>query len=153
MLFVRSPRSLSPAYKAGGAYDDIDDYSPVVSDIEDQNEDDIDSKVKSKRKDDLDNCDILQRILKEQSSSKCELEEGDNSDQGEHDEAEEVKESKYFAWLKFQTTKLNFFSICRERDRTKVIGHIRKEESGEIGTKHFMQCIVSLKTIVNKRIM
>lgn len=86
---------MSPAYQAGGAYDDIDDYSPVVSDIEDQNDDDADAKVKSKRKDDLDkdNCDILQRILNEQSSSKCELEEGNNSDQGEHDDNDEPKES------------------------------------------------------------
>lgn len=91
----RSPRSLSPANQVDKAYDDIDDYSPVVSDIEDQNDDETDSKVKSKRKDDLDkdNNDILQRILNEQSASKCELEEENVSDQGEHDEADEAKES------------------------------------------------------------
>lgn len=81
----------------GNAYDDIDDYSPVVSDIEDQNDDEADSKVKSKRKDDMDkdNNDILQRILNEQSTSKCELEQENVSDQGEHDEADEAKESMY----------------------------------------------------------
>lgn len=79
----------------GNAYDDIEDYSPVVSDIEDQNDDEADSKVKIKRKDDLDkdNNDILQRILNEQSTSKCELEEENVSDQGEHYDADEVKES------------------------------------------------------------
>lgn len=91
-LSFRSPRSLSPAHQTDG-YDDIDDYSPVVSDIEDPNDDEMDSKAKSKRKDDLDNNDILQKILNEQSSSKCELEEGNVSDQGEHDEADETKES------------------------------------------------------------
>ncbi|XP_031631636.1 uncharacterized protein LOC116345956 [Contarinia nasturtii] len=89
-----SPRSSSPAYQTGDNYDDIDDYSPVVSDIEDQNDDDMDSKVKSKRKDDVDNNDVLQRILNEQSSSKCELEEGNLSDQGEHDDADDIKEKK-----------------------------------------------------------
>lgn len=71
------------------------DYSPDVSDFEDQNEDDLDSKTKPKRKDDSekDNCDILQRILDEQSASKCELEQGNNSDQGEHDDADDTKES------------------------------------------------------------
>lgn len=69
----------------------------MVSDIEDQNDDDIDSKAKSKRKDDLDkdNNDILQKILNEQSASKCELEEENVSDQGEHDDADELKESMY----------------------------------------------------------
>lgn len=69
----------------------------MVSDIEDQNDDETDSKVKTKRKDDLDkdNNDILQRILNEQSTSKCELEQGNVSDQGEHDEADEAKESMY----------------------------------------------------------
>lgn len=88
---------MSPSNQTGNAYDDIDDYSPVVSDIEDQNDDETDSKVKTKRKDDLDkdNNDILQRILNEQSTSKCELEQGNVSDQGEHDEADDAKESKY----------------------------------------------------------
>lgn len=91
---IRSPRSLSP-YHSSGAYDDIADYSPDVSDFEDHNEDDLDSKTKPKRKDDSekDNCDILQRILDEQSASKCELEQGNNSDQGEHDDADDTKES------------------------------------------------------------
>lgn len=94
-LLIRSPRSLSPAHHVGGCYDDIDDYSPVVSDIEDQNDEDSDLKVKSKRKDDLDkdNNDILQKILNEQSTSKCELEEENGSDQGEHDDIDEIKES------------------------------------------------------------
>lgn len=84
---IRSPRSLSPAHQIDGDYDDIDDYSPVVSDIEDPNDDELDDKkIKSKRKDDLDNNDILQKILNEQSASKCELEEENLSDQGEHDE-------------------------------------------------------------------
>lgn len=69
----------------------------MVSDIEDQNDDETDSKLKSKRKDDLekdkDNNDILQRILNEQSASMCELEEKNGSDQGEHDDADENKES------------------------------------------------------------
>lgn len=91
----RSPRSLSPANQVGGSYDDIDDYSPVVSDIEDQNDDEMDNKAKSKRKDDLDkdNIDILQKILNEQSASKCELEDENVSDQGEHDDADDVKDS------------------------------------------------------------
>lgn len=70
----------------------------MVSDIEDQNDDDaIDSKAKSRRKDDMDkdNNDILQKILDEQSTSKCELEEGNNSDQGEHDDTDEIKESMF----------------------------------------------------------
>lgn len=86
---------MSPAYQSIDKYDDIDDYSPVVSDIEDQNDDDTDPKVKLKRKDDLDNNDILQKILNEQSASKCELEEGNVSDQGEHDDADEIKESTF----------------------------------------------------------
>lgn len=91
---IRSPRSLSPAHQTDG-YDDIDDYSPVVSDIEDPNDDEMDSKSKSKRKDDLDkdNNDILQKILNEQSASKCELEDENVSDQGDHDDADEIKES------------------------------------------------------------
>lgn len=101
LFSIRSPRCLSPANQAGGYYDDIDDYSPVVSDIEDQNEDDIDSKIKSKRKDDMekDNNDILQKILNEQSASKCELEEENVSDQGEHDDADELKESKCLNYM------------------------------------------------------
>lgn len=95
MFIIRSPRSLSPAHQTDGFYDDIDDYSPVVSDIEDPNDDELDSKAKSKRKDDLDkdNNDILQKILNEQSASKCELEEENVSDQGDHDDADETKES------------------------------------------------------------
>lgn len=87
-MLCRSPRSSSPAYQMDGYYDDIDDYSPVVSDIEDPNDDEMDSKAKSKRKEELDkdNNDILQKILNEQSASKCELEEENLSDQGEHDE-------------------------------------------------------------------
>lgn len=67
----------------------------MVSDIEDPNDDELDSKAKSKRKDDLDkdNNDILQKILNEQSASKCELEEENVSDQGDHDDADETKES------------------------------------------------------------
>lgn len=86
----------SPSHYAKGSYDDIDDYSPVVSDIEDQNDEDTDFKVKLKRKDDLDkdNNDILQKILNEQSTSKCELEEENGSDQGEHDD--EIKESRSY---------------------------------------------------------
>lgn len=96
IFFFRSPRSLSPANQVDNVYDDMDDYSPVVSDIEDQNDDD-DAKVKLKRKDDLDkdNNDILQKILNEQSTSKCELEEENVSDQGEHDDVDEAKESTY----------------------------------------------------------
>lgn len=98
LIFIdfRSPRSLSPANQAGSCYDDIDDYSPVVSDIEDQNDDDMDCKAKTKRKDDLDkdNNDILQKILNEQSASKCELEEENVSDQGDHDDIDDIKDSK-----------------------------------------------------------
>lgn len=91
-LSIRSPRSLSPAYQTDGYYDDIDDYSPVVSDIDDPNDDET---TKSKRKDELDkdNNDILQKILNEQSASKCELEDENVSDQGEHDDADDSKES------------------------------------------------------------
>lgn len=55
----------------------------------------MDSKAKSKRNNEIDrdNNDILQKILNEQSASKCELEEENVSDQGEHDDAEDVKES------------------------------------------------------------
>lgn len=90
-----SPRSLSPANRDCN-YDDFDDYSPVVSDIEDQNEDDPkNNKIKRTPKDEMDkdNSDILQQILNEQSASKCELEEENVSDQ-EHDEVEDIKESK-----------------------------------------------------------
>lgn len=95
ILLFRSPRSLSPAHQTDGYFDDIDDYSPVVSDIEDANDDEMDAKAKSKRKDDLDkdNNDILQKILNEQSASKCELEDENVSDQGDHDDADEPKES------------------------------------------------------------
>lgn len=91
----RSPRSLSPAHQTDGYSDDIDDYSPVVSDIEDPNDDESDANAKSNRKDDLDkdNIDILQKILNEQSASKCELEEENVSDQGENDDQDELKES------------------------------------------------------------
>lgn len=84
----------------------MEDYSPVVSDIEDQNEDDADSKSsssKSKRlnKDDIDkdSTDILQRILNEQSASKCELEEGNLSDETvELNEGDETtKESRFYS--------------------------------------------------------
>lgn len=90
-----SPRSLSPANR-DCVYDDFDDYSPVVSDIEDQNEDDPkNNKIKRTPKDEMDkdNLDILQQILNEQSASKCELEEENVSDQ-EHDEVEDIKESE-----------------------------------------------------------
>lgn len=90
-----SPRSLSPANR-DCAYDDFDDYSPVVSDIEDQNEDDPKSnKIKRTPKDEMDkdNSDILQQILNEQSALKCELEEENVSDQ-DHDEIEAIKESE-----------------------------------------------------------
>lgn len=92
-----SPRCLSPANQGDCVYDDFDDYSPVVSDIEDQNEDDSkSSKTKRSTKDEMDkdNNDILQKILNEQSASKCELEEENVSDQ-EHDDTEELKESMY----------------------------------------------------------
>lgn len=86
-------------------YDDMDDYSPVVSDIEDQNDDDGDSKsstTKSKRstKEELekDSTDLLQRILNEQSEmmSKCELDDGNLSEETvELNEVDETaKESK-----------------------------------------------------------
>lgn len=48
--FFRSPRSLSPSNQVSDTFDDIDDYLPVVSDIEDQNDDETDSKRKSKRR-------------------------------------------------------------------------------------------------------
>lgn len=72
-------------------FDDIDDYSPVVSDIEDQNDDDSESRAKSKRsKEDIaDNTDIMLKILNEQSTSKCELEESNNSDPGEDSDVAE----------------------------------------------------------------
>lgn len=94
----------------------------MVSDIEDQNDDETDSKVKTKRKDDLDkdNNDILQRILNEQSTSKCELEQENVSDQGEHDEADETKESMYSYEFGF-TTEYNLMTClfrCAEKGKT-----------------------------------
>lgn len=81
----------------------------MVSDIEDLNDEDWDSKSKSKRKDDLDNNDILQKILNEQSASKCELEEGNVSDQEDNDE---IKESKYFILSLFQA----YFTVRRNKN-------------------------------------
>lgn len=104
-----SPRCSSPTNQA---YDDMDDYSPVVSDIEEQNDDETDSRSfnsKFKRcKDDIekDNMDIMEKILNEQSASKCELEEGNISDQGDNDDTEELKESKFQHFLKIKCQKI-----------------------------------------------
>lgn len=129
---IRSPRSLSPAHQTDGYYDDIDEYSPVVSDIEDDDE-------KSKRKDDLDkdNNDILQKILNEQSASKCELEDENVSDQGEHDDADETKESTcvhlYCTLIVSYSLNLTIFSyffwLFRKREGAKSSGHFREKEN------------------------
>lgn len=105
---------MSPANRTDGYYDDMDDYSPVVSDIEDPNDDDMDSMAKFKRKDELDkdNNDILQKILNEQSASMCELEEDNVSDQGDHDDVDEAKESTYGTIL-FQFISRNRCSTVR----------------------------------------
>lgn len=81
----------------------MDDYSPVVSDIEDQNDDENETRGKSKRtpKEDIVDTDIMQKILNEQSTSKCELEEGNNSDQGEDVEFLEADSSKCFTFVPF----------------------------------------------------
>lgn len=64
----------------GGAYDDIEDYSPVVSDIEeDQNEDETTPKQ-------ADNIDLLQQILNEQSGTKSELDDENIMDTDEPEE-------------------------------------------------------------------
>lgn len=74
-----------------GSYDDIDDYSPVVSDIEDGNEDDSN---KSKRMDRSDSFNILDQILNDQSPLK-----GDNDIEEdnllESDEPEEIEIGLY----------------------------------------------------------
>lgn len=81
----------------------MDDYSPVVSDIEDDdsesrskpiadvpstNDNDKLQKILNEQSTSKDNHDILQKILEEQSTSKCELEDGNNSDQGEDNETD-----------------------------------------------------------------
>lgn len=67
-------------FALGGAYDDIDDYSPVVSDIEeDQNEDETTPKQ-------ADNIDLLQQILNEQSGTKSELDDENIMDTDEPEE-------------------------------------------------------------------
>lgn len=70
---------------AGNSYDDIDDYSPVVSDIdEDQNDGDWnESAEQSKHGAGID---ILQQILNEQSATKCDLEEENLMDADEPEE-------------------------------------------------------------------
>lgn len=110
-----SPRSLSPANR-DCVYDEFDDYSPVVSDIEDQNEDDPKTnKIKRTPKDEMDkdNSDVLQQILNEQSASKCELEEENVSDQ-EHDDVEDIKESKcnlrWFFFFQFSIQVIRIFT-------------------------------------------
>lgn len=153
-----SPRSLSPAHQTDGYYDDIDDYSPVVSDIEDPNDDDIDSKGKSKRKDDMDkdkdNNDVLQRILNEQSAS-CEIEDENVSDQGEHDDADESKESMCMDGLAdvplTLMTKLEHlnshsfvvFFAFREREGAQSVGHFGEKENRQYGIGHPVQRFIS----------
>lgn len=82
----------------------MDDYSPVVSDIEDDDSEprtkptadhtpnnansDLLQKILNEQSTSKDNHDILQKILEEQSTSKCELEDGNNSDQGEDNETD-----------------------------------------------------------------
>lgn len=86
-------------------YDDIDDYSPVVSDIEDQNDEETDPTIKSKRtpKDGVDKDDLLQQILNDQSIIKCEL---DN--EMDADELEEHEEGKFISF--FVVTKISIFT-------------------------------------------
>lgn len=81
----RSPRCLSPVNTTGGSYDDIDDYSPVVSDIEeDQNDDDANESTEQSPEGN--NFDILQQIFNEQSATKCDLEEETLMDPDEPEE-------------------------------------------------------------------
>lgn len=76
-------------------YDDIDDYSPVVSDIEDQNENDNISdgnEVKGGKKDEVDKYNVLQQILNECSRSKCDSDEENLLDSDQREENDEAKE-------------------------------------------------------------
>lgn len=70
---------------AGSSYDDIDDYSPVVSDIdEDQNDDDVNGSAGQLKQGA--SFDILQQIFNEQSATKCDLEEENLMDPDEPEE-------------------------------------------------------------------
>lgn len=60
-------------FPTDGTYDDMDDYSPVVSDIEDGNEDDATaspSANKTKRVQRDDSFNLIDQILNENSSQK-----------------------------------------------------------------------------------
>lgn len=78
----------------------MDDYSPVVSDIDDQNDDDIEdspmtpSKRKNQEKEDVDSFNVLQQILNDFPGSKCDLEEESLLDQDEAEENEDIREKE-----------------------------------------------------------
>lgn len=99
----------------------MDDYSPVVSDIEDQNDDENETRAKSKRtpKEDIADIDIMQKILNEQSTSKCELEEGNNSDQGEDTEFLEADSSKCFFFLLITSSSCHLY--CKVTNDNNVL--------------------------------
>lgn len=64
---------------AGGSYDDIDDYSPVVSDIDEDENDDVTNRQTA-------NFDILQQIFNDHPATKCDLEEENLMDADEPEE-------------------------------------------------------------------
>lgn len=68
---------MSPSNTAN-SYDDIEDYSPVVSDIEDQEEED-------------ENNPAIFQIVNEQSSSKCDMEEESLVPEDDMDEESEFR--------------------------------------------------------------
>lgn len=68
---------MSPSNTAN-SYDDIEDYSPVVSDIEDQEEEE-------------ENNPAMFQIVNEQSSSKCDLEEESLVPEDDMDEESEFR--------------------------------------------------------------
>lgn len=71
---------------AGGSYDDIDDYSPVVSDIEEDQNDANDANDSAERSKQGAGFDILQQIFNDQSATKCDLEEENLMDPDEPEE-------------------------------------------------------------------
>lgn len=126
---------------AGGFYDDIDDYSPVVSDIEeDLSEDNAKGSVEHAKQGA--SYDLLQQILNEneQSTTKSVLEDENLM------EADEPEEEGKLPVRCFLVSCILNRSFSRWRERAKCHRHVRKEENHSTDSWHPVQRCLSLET-------
>lgn len=108
----------------GYVYEDVDDYSPVVSDIEDGNDDETASnKTKKPHKDDTFN--LIDQILNENSLHKDEEDDGNMTGPDEETESSEYHTNGF---IKYQNNSL-LTLICSQRKRAKFRRFDGKKEN------------------------